>query len=504
MDTSFLLRVAASKFPDREAVRYLDRRISYRELDAAVDRLAAGLTAAGAAAAPVASVLWNDPRAPLLYLALARAGAVCVPVNPRLTAPEIAYIVADCGAGTLIAAADLAAQHGFDVAALGVERLVTLDDDPTLASFGELAAPAGEREFEVDIAESDDATIIYTSGTSGFPKGAVRSHRANLWHAANSQIGSPRTPDDIELFSLPLFGLGFIAQVLPTFLAGGCVLIDRVFDPARAWALIAEHRVTRAFLAPTMIAAMLEVDGHERHDASSLRSILVAYGFADRLREAAERRFSGTFFNMYGLTEAQLCCTAPGEFALDPTSSGKPMGLARLLILSPEGERLPRGEVGEIAFQGPAVMTRYHGLEAETAAALDRGLLRTGDLGYLDPEGNVHFAGRRKEIIKSGGFSIDPTEIENALLELSGVAEVAVVGAPDDYWGERTVACVKLADPGLDAATLGAQVRERLARFKVPKQFVFLDDLPKNPTGKVERGKLRELVAARGPSAGPG
>lgn len=495
MDLSFLLRVAASKYPRREALRFADSRVGFTELDAAVDRLAAGLTAAGAHRAPVASVLWNDPRAVMLYLALARAGATCVPINPRLTGQEIAWIVADSGAGTLIAAADLAAEHGFDAGALGVERLVTLDDDPTLESFGDLVAPPADGEFEVEVDELGDATIIYTSGTSGFPKGAVRSHRANLWHAANSQIGSPRDPDDVELFSLPLFGLGFIAQVLPTLLAGGCVVIDRVFDPARAWALIEEQRVTRAFLAPTMIAAMLEVEGNERHDVGSLRSILVAYGFADRLREAAERRFSATFFNMYGLTEAQLCCTAPGEFAADPTSSGKPMGLARLLILSPAGERLPQREVGEIAYQAPTVMSRYHGLPAESATALEGGVLRTGDLGYLDAEGNVHFSGRSKEIIKSGGFSIDPTEIENVMLELDGVAEAAVVGAPDDYWGERTVACVKLADPSLDGEAIGAHVRGRLARFKVPKQFVFLDDLPKNPTGKVERGKLRELVA---------
>jgi acyl-CoA synthetase (AMP-forming)/AMP-acid ligase II len=503
MDTSFLLRVAASKFPRREALRYAERRVGFAELDEAVDRLAAGLSAAGVHRAPVASLLWNDPRAVILYLALARAGATCVPINPRLTGSEIAWIVADCGAGTLIAAADLAAEHGLEAAALGVERLALLDDDPALGSFGELLGPAGAGEFEPaePVDERDDATIIYTSGTSGFPKGAVRSHRANLWHAANSQIGAPRVPEDVELFSLPLFGLGFIAQVLPTLLAGGCVVIDRVFDPARAWALISEHRVTRAFLAPTMIAAMLDVDGQERFDASSLRSILVAYGFADRLREAAEARFDGTFFNMYGLTEAQLCCTAPGEFALDPTSSGKAMGLARLLILDPDGNRLPAGEVGEIAFQAPSVMSRYHGLEEATAAArIAPDTVRTGDLGYLDPDGNVHFTGRDKEIIKSGGFSIDPTEIENALLELPGVAEAAVVGAPDDYWGERVVACVKLADPGaggeaLDADALSAHVRERLARFKVPKEFRFLDDLPKNPTGKVQRGELRALVA---------
>lgn len=496
MDTSFLLRVAASKFPNREALRYHDTVLTFRELDAVVDRLAAGLDRSGAGATPVASLLYNDHRTIALYLALSRAGITCVTVNPRLSGEEIAYIVSDCGARTLIAADELVAEHDLAGTGLDVDCLVLLDDSTAFESFGDLFAAPLTAEFRTEVDEAGDATVIYTSGTSGFPKGAVRSHRANLWHAANSQIGSPRSPDDVELFSLPLFGLGFIAQVLPTFLAGGCVVIDRVFDPARTWTLIAEHRVTRAFLAPTMIAAMLEVEGNADHDVSSLRSILVAYGFADRLREAAERRFSAAFFNMYGLTEAQLCCTAPGEFDVDPTSSGKPMGLARILILDEAGAPLPEGEVGEIAFDGPSIMSRYHGLEEASERALAGGVLRTGDLGYLDAEGNVHFSGRLKEIIKSGGFSIDPVEIENAMLELEGVAEAAVVGAPDDYWGERTVACVKLADPGLDAEAIRAHVKTRLASFKVPKQFVFLDDLPKNPTGKVERGKLRELVAA--------
>jgi len=498
VDTSFLLRVAASKFPDRPALRYADREITFAELDRDVDRLATGIVAAGAHTAPVASVTWNDLRTVVLYLALARAGATCVPINPRLAGPEIAWIVENCGAATLVAAADLAAEHGFEAPGLGLGRLVLLGEAPTLDSFGDLLAPT-PTEFvpAEEIDERSDATIIYTSGTSGFPKGAVRSHRANLWHAVNSQIGSPRTPADVELFSLPLFGLGFIAQVLPTLMAGGCVVLDRIFDPTRAWELIEAHRITRAFLAPTMIASMLEVDGNERFDVDSLHSLLVAYGFADRLRRAAQARFPAAFFNMYGLTEAQLCCTAPGEFELDPTSSGKPMGLARLLILGPDGDRMTTGEVGEIAFQAPSVMSRYHDLPEATAAALDGDILRTGDLGYLDAEGDVHFTGRRKEIIKSGGFSIDPTEIENALLELAGVAEVAVVGAPDEYWGERVVACVKLGDAALEAETLTAHLGERLARFKVPKEIVFYDDLPKNPTGKVERGKLRELLAAR-------
>lgn len=491
MDTAFLIRAAAAKFPARTALRWRESSLTFAELDLWTDRLASGLRNAGVTG-PVASILLNDPRTVCLYLALARAGITSVPLNYRLTAEEQAYILTDSGASVIVADSTVLGNYP-DLKELvpRVTRVLTVDPEGSIEStFEGYLADASVGEVDRSVSEADDATVIYTSGTSGFPKGVVRSHRANIWNAVNSFVGSPRTPTDVELFSLPLFGIGYVAQVLPTLLAGGAVVLDRAFDPLRAWTLMEQHRVTRAFLAPTMIAALLDIQGHARFDVDALRTILVAYEFPAALRQRALDRFGDVFVNMYGLTEAQLCATAPGEFASDPSSAGRPMGLARVHILGVDEVAVGPGEVGEIAFEGPSLMTRYHARDEDTAAALRNGLLRTGDLGYLDENRNLHFVGRSKEIIKSGGFSIDPVEIENVLLEVDWITEAAAVGVPDDYWGEKVVAFLTVTGPVVDA-DLREHCRTKLAGFKVPKEFVVLDRLPINPTGKVERDALR-------------
>lgn len=497
MDYSFPIRVAASKFPQSAALLFRDERLSFAELDRACERLAGGLLAAGVNSAPVCSVMLNEPLTVCLYMALARLGVVSVPLNTRLTTGELRYAVEDSGARTLIVDAEF--QESGEQLLSEVERLTTLivvnaDADcllPTLESM--LEAPELVPTATID--ELEIATITYTSGTTGFPKGVLRTHRANLWNLMNSSLGVPKLPGDVELLNLPLFGIGFIQQSLPTLLAGGAVVLDRKFDPLRAWELIARHRVTFTFLAPTMIAAMLGVDGHRRYDVSSLRMIGIAYEFPERLRKDALERFGDIFINMYGLTEAQLTCTRLGEFAADPSSVGRPMGLARIAIVDGASSEVERGTVGEIVFNGPSTMSGYHDKPTETAEALRSGWVHTGDLGYLDQDGDLHFAGRRKEIIKTGGFSVDPVEIENVILDLASVSEAAVVGTPDYHWGEAVVAVVVTTGSEKDVGEqVVAACREHLAGFKVPKRIVFLAELPKNSTGKVERGKLRELV----------
>lgn len=501
MDYSSFLQVAANKFPTRPATVFRGETTTYAELDGLVNRLADRLAASGYLDAPVASIALNDPWTIALYLAVSRAGGTVVPINPRLIAAEKAYILRDSGAATLVideAYADEARELQAQVLGVASVLLIAARErlGDGLTTLLEFAAAGSPDEVDRAVAEDAVATILYTSGTTGHPKGALRTQRANLWNVMNSALGMARTPDDVELFNLPIFGIGFIQHVLPLFMAGGVVVLDLVFSPERAWRLIEEQRVTRTFLAPTMIAAMLDVPGHERYDVSSLHTIGVAYEFAPRLRARALERFGDLFVNMYGLTEAQLFCTRPGEFAGDPSSTGKAMGLMRVRIVDDGRREVPAGEVGEIALNGPAVMSGYLGLPDETALALDGGWLYTGDFGYLDTEVNLHFAGRKKEIVKSGGFNVDPVEVENALLDLDGVREAGVVGEPDERWGEAVVGFVVLA-PGaeLDENALRAHCRDRLAGFKIPKRFVFLGELPKNPTGKVERGRLRRLAA---------
>ncbi len=469
MDWSYPLRAACERDPRRTALRHRGERMSFAALEDRIAALAGGLAEAGVAGATVAWTLGNEPDALALSMALARTGSVSVPVNGRLTRDEVEYVLRDSGA-----VAHVTADGALPVASLA-------------------GAP---RHDWPDVPDDAVASILYTSGTTGFPKGVVRSQRANAWNVVNSALGSPRTPRDVELFNLPAFGIGLLHFAVPALLGGATVVLDDAFAADRAWTLLADEAATRTFLAPTMLSAMLAVEGHERVALPALETIYTAYEFPDRLRRRALERFGDRFVYMYGLTEAQLTCTRPGEFTGKPGSVGGAMGALRVRVTRADGTPAPAGETGEIALQGPAIMAGYHGRPADTAATLQDGWVLTGDLGHLDADGDLHYTGRAKEMIKTGGFSVDPREVERALLACAGVAEAAVVGVADEHWGEMVVAFV-VAAPGAPrhAAAVVDACRGTLAGYKLPKRVEFVSALPTNATGKVARGELRARAA---------
>jgi acyl-CoA synthetase (AMP-forming)/AMP-acid ligase II len=496
MDYSYPIRVATNKFPTRTALVFREEQATYEDVERNVNKLANALLNLGLAGQRVASILLNEPITVYLYMALSRIGATSVPINVRLTQEEKEYIVRDSGATVLVADPD----HLAEAIRLGdrvpeLRSLFSTEEvgHSSMGNLRSLSDKGSEQEVEREVEESSISTVMYTSGTTGFPKGVVRTQRSNLWNVVNSALGSPRVPEDIELFNLPIFGIGFIHFAMPALLAGATVILDQMFHPERVWRLLKQYSVTRTFLAPTMVDSMLSIPGHERFDLSALEIIYTAYDFPERLRARALERFGNRFVYMYGLTEAQLTSARPGEFARDPTNAGKPMGLMRIKIVAEDGQTLSPGGVGQIAFEGPSSMAGYHGLPDATAEALREGWVHTGDLGYLDAENNLHFAGRKKEIIKTGGFSVDPVEVENVLLGLDGVREAAVVGVPDEHWGEMVVAFA-VASSGIEVSEseIISFCKDRLADFKVPKKVLLIDELPKNPTGKVERGRLRQ------------
>lgn len=499
MDYSYPLYCSCRRNGDRVALVGRDEGpVTYAELERRIAGLTAGLGELVAPGAAVLALTENEPETFELLMALARIGAVAVPVNTRLGAAERRFIAADAGVVAIVAAdAWLAAAREIAAALDAVATVIAVGGDggpePTLARLRE-AAP-GPPPGDLDGDEGAPATILYTSGTTGFPKGVVRSHRANAWNAVNSALGSPRSPADVELFNLPAFGIGFLHFAMAALLGGATVVLDRSFDPARCWELLERHRATRTFLAPTMIDSMLAVEGHRDRDLSALEVIYTAYAFPDRLRRAALDRFGEVFVYMYGLTEAQLTCATREEFATSPTSVGRSMGVSVVEVLDAAGAPAAPGEVGEIAFAGPAVMSGYHGRPEETGQALAAGRVRTGDLGRFDAAGNLHYVGRSKEMIKTGGFSVDPLEVENAILEQDGIAEVAVLGVEDEHWGEAVVAfVVPVAGTSVEEATVIAACKGAIASYKVPKRVHLAERLPKNPAGKVERGRLRDLA----------
>ena len=502
MDYSYPLYCSCRRNGDRVAL--VGRRegpVTFAELERRIAGLAAGLRDLVPPGSAVLTLTGNEPETFELMMALARIGAVAVPTNTRLGAAEVRFIAADAGARAIVAADEMLALARETAAAVdSVELLVAVGGDggPELSLRALRETAPGPPPSDGDGDELAPATIIYTSGTTGFPKGVVRSHRANAWNAVNSALGSPRSAADVELFNLPAFGIGFLHFAMPALLGGATVVLDESFDPARCWELLERHRATRTFLAPTMINSMLAVEGHAARDLSALQVVYTAYAFPERLRRAALARFGEVFVYMYGLTEAQLTCAERAEFVPDPTSVGRSMGVSEVAVLGPDGAELPPGEVGEIAFAGPSLMSGYHGRAEETAAALDGRWLRTGDLGRRDAAGSLHYVGRSKEMIKTGGFSVDPLEVENAILEQEGIEEVAVVGVEDEHWGEAVVAFVVPAGgAALDESALIGACKREIASYKVPKRLHLLDELPKNPTGKVERGQLRKLAQER-------
>jgi fatty-acyl-CoA synthase len=494
LNYSYPLYCSCLRNGDRVALVGRAEEVTYAELERRIAGLGAGLRSLGLAGKAVAALTGNEPEAVELYMALARAGAIGVPLNTRLAAPELRFALQDSEAVAIVAdpanlavARELAAELGLLLLPFGADE----GDGPSLHSLR--ATDPGPPPGADDGDERAAATIIYTSGTTGLPKGVVRSHRANAWNAVNSALGAPRSPDDVEVFNLPVFGIGFLHFLMPALLGGATVVLDQAFEPARAWELLERHRATRTFLAPTMISAMLGVEGHEKRDLSALEIVYTAYAFPEGLRRTALHRFGPVFVYMYGLTEAQLTCARREDFIATPSSVGRSMGVSEVAVLGADGRPRGDGEVGEIAFAGPSLMSSYHGRPEDTAAALDGRWLRTGDLGRIDAGGDLHYVGRSKEMIKTGGFSVDPAEVENAILEREEVVETAVVGVEDEHWGEEVVAFVVIADgTSFDAEELRAECRERIAAFKLPKRVFFVDDLPKNPTGKVERGALRE------------
>ncbi len=336
MDFSYPLLASCERNRERTAVIAGGRTFSYRQLERDIAGLTTGLRATVPPGRRFASFLLNEPEAIEFYMALARLGAVSVPVNTRLTLEEKRYILEDSGSTMLVVDnefLDEAQQLRELVPALThvlSTRPSSSDDLTTLRT-----SPPGSTPTAESGDDSAPCTITYTSGTTGFPKGVVRSHHANIWNVVNSALGSPSSVNDVVLFNLPIFGIGCMHFALPALLNGSTLVLDRSFHPTRVWQLLEDLRVTKTFLAPTMIAAMLDVPEQSRYDLSALKEIRTAYAFPERLRQRALTRFGDHFIHMYGLTEAQLTSALMGEFAAKPDSAGRAMGRATSRLTTP-------------------------------------------------------------------------------------------------------------------------------------------------------------------------
>lgn len=486
----------ARRTPARCAVKYRGEDISYASFDHRIRRVAGWLAARGIGADDVVAVLMLNSAAFLeLVFAASHIGAVILPINYRLSADEVGYIVGNSGARLLVADEELAA------IAAGEAPLVLLNEaaQASLTHLAHDAAPAPIHPRR----PQDLMRLMYTSGTTDRPKGVMLSYENMYWKSADQTLVLGVNAETRLLVVGPLYHVG--ALDLPGIAVlwhGGMLSVHRSFSPDAALAAIETERLTAAWLAPVMTTALLAYPDRDRYDLSSLRW---AIGGGEKTPEQRIRAFSGLFksaryIDAYGLTETVGGDTfmEAGREIVKIGSTGRPVPHVEIEIRDDHGNPLARGEDGEICLRGPKVTKGYWKDPEKTAAAFFGDWLRSGDIGHLDAEGFLYLTDRKKDLIISGGENIASSEVERVIYDLPEVREVAVIGLPDARWGEKPVAVVVLADNTvLDLPALAAHCRRQLAGFKVPRALVIRDSLPRNPSGKVLKRVLRaELQTA--------
>ncbi|MBN6039005.1 long-chain fatty acid--CoA ligase [Amycolatopsis sp. 195334CR] len=472
--------------PDRIALVHGDRELSYAALAARSAGLAHGLRSLGVRRGDRVAYLGpNHPAYLETLFATASLGAVFVPVNSRLAAPELAYVLDDAGVSVLV--------HASPVEVAARELLAVGG-----ARYEEFASGPAEPPDE-PVSLGDPCLIMYTSGSTGRPKGAVLSHGNLTWNCVNVLVESDLSGGEVALVAAPLFHTAALGMTcLPTLLKGGTAVLMESFDPAAALALIARHRVTLLFGVPAMYDAMAAQPGWASADLSSVRTLLCGGAPVppSTIRRYLDRGLA--FVQGYGMTEA-----APGVLVLDPAaartkagSAGVPSFFTDVRVAGPAGEPVPPGERGEIVVRGPNVMLGYWNQPAATDQALAGGWLHSGDVATVDGDGYFTVVDRLKDMIISGGENVYPAEVEAAALDHPDVELCAVIGAPDPKWGEVPRAVV-VRRPGtaLTADELRAHLRERLAGYKVPKYVEFREELPRTGSGKIRKAELRALYA---------
>ncbi|HEX4952026.1 MAG TPA: long-chain fatty acid--CoA ligase [Thermoanaerobaculia bacterium] len=485
-------------------------RLSYAELDRRAEacaRLLAERLGLGAGER-VGLLAGNRVEFLEVFFACAKAGTVLVPIGTRLTAPEIAHLVADSGLAVLIWAGEHEATLRELASLLPLPQTVALDGPvlPTDLDYQaeRRALEGGRLTRRPRLGPEDLWALLYTSGTTGKPKGVMIPHRQLLWNGYNTVISWQLTADDVTPIFTPLYHAGGLAAFLvPMVTIGGRVLLFEGFDPEVVWRVVEREGVTVMLGVPTILKRLAEVPAFETADLSRLRWAIS--GGAPLPRVVLDRyRERGVVLKQgYGMTEVGVnCFTMTVEEALTKAGSiGQPLPFTRARLAREDGAEAAAGEVGELWLKGPHVCRGYWRQSEATAAALDAdGWFHTGDLARRDEDGFYTIAGRAKDMLISGGVNVYPAEIEGELLLHPGVADAAVVGVPHPEWGEVGVAFV-VAVEGLapSAEDLLAHLAGRLARYKHPREIVFLDALPRTPYGKVVKGELRErYLAGRG------
>lgn len=503
-----LLRRTALRLPDKLAVQCGTTRWSYAEFDAIVTRVAAGLAERGVGHGDRVAILARNSHAfAALRFALARLGAVLVPVNFMLKEAEVAYILRHSGAillATDSGLADLAqAAAALDTAVRGFIWLPAEEPSEPVAgmtSFDELAACSAPLP-DTPLASTDLAQIIYTSGTESSPKGAMLTHDAVLWQYVSCCINAEIAERDVLLHALPLYHCAQLDVFFgPAVYIGATNYITARPTPENLLPLMAQHGITSFFAPPTVWIALLRSPLFDQTDLGQLAKGY--YGASimpvEVLKEIARRLPAVRLWNLYGQTEIAPLATmlGPEDQLRKPGSAGRAVLNVETRVVDDRMQDVAVGEVGEIVHRSPHLMLGYFHDDERTRAAFEGDWFHSGDLGTIDDEGYITVVDRKKDMIKSGGENVSSREVEEMIYRLPEVSEVAVIGLPDAKWVEAVTAVIVVKDgQQLDAQQVVAHCSAHMAGFKVPKRVIFTEQLPKNPSGKLLKRQLREMHA---------
>ncbi|MBI2070388.1 MAG: long-chain fatty acid--CoA ligase [Elusimicrobia bacterium] len=492
-----LLSKQAEQYGSKTFLIFKDQEISYSELDRISNAAARELIAAGVKKGDrVAIVLVNCPEFLYYFFGAMKAGAVAVPVNVLFKPPEMEYIVNNCQASALVIGSVFGELGKLLHSKCGSLRWVkTVAEAKPKESALAMINNFSEAPPDVVVGTDDSAGIIYTSGTTGFPKGAVLTHKNYLFDV-DQFAPSMMSEKDRFLCILPLFHVNgqVVTTLAPLYVGGSMILMDK-FTPKEFFPALAKHKATAFSAVPSIYAVLLNLPDAEKYDLSSLRfCICGAAPMPVPVFEAFEKKFKAKILEGYGLSEGTCVSSVnPWDGARKVGSIGLPLTGQPMKITDNSGQELAPGEVGEIVVKGDNVMREYFNNPEATAQTLKDGWLHTGDLGMKDKDGYFFIVGRKKEMIIRAGENIYPSEVESALYKHPAVAEAAVIGLPDERWGEEVAAFIVLKEgQSAVAKDIVAHCRGLIADYKCPRKVEFVQTLPKTATGKIQKVKLRE------------
>jgi len=513
MNTTDFLAISSAICPNRAAIVFEGERYSFAELSARVNNLAASMARLGIGKGDRVGLLQvNCPACMEVYFAVTRLGAIYIPLNFRAKADELSYMINNSGTKLVF----VGERYLEMVASIrprftGEVMLATLENQHEgMHYYRDMVEKTADAETLADICDDDTAVLMYTAGTTGFPKGVMLSH--NSFGIYMLENVTPADPDAEErnILTVPLYHIAGMQAMMAAVYGGRTVIMQRQFDPVGWMELVQSEKANRAMMVPTMLKQLMDHPDFGKYDLSSIR--VITYGAApmplEVIRQAIKVFPGASFINAFGQTESASTITALGpddhNISGTPeevekklkrlTSIGKPLSDVEIKIADEDGKKLGPGKVGEIVVRGPRVMSGYWDEQDKSRKTLDKeGWLHTGDMGYVDEDGYYYLAGRSKDMIIRAGENISPGELEEVLNAHPAIEDAAIIGVPSDEWGEEPKAIVVLKKgQACTAEEVMEYCRGKLASYKRPRYVEFVDELPRNTMGKVLKRVLRE------------